>query len=250
MKNRTPIPTHRISIGDLDQIPQIKETAFLSDKVERIHPINWERSIVNEPVEFEEDKMEEESVALDIIDNDYVVEVKDPLKELHFSPSLNRDNEVTDDSNAHHSDQKLCGSNFSRSSSSNITCKTIHLSEEDLSSKEAVSISMVLGEVSLLLINYSHEKTDLKKNLKKPEGIELKERINNLNNMLAQLQQQILKQVSELELSFRNWERSFLANNSMCAPTVNDMKNDPYAADIFSRVKVGKSLLDIWNIAF
>ena len=70
------------------------------------------------------------------------------------------------------------------------------------------------------------------------------------NNIPENSGQIVQKYLFRREDEFRHWERSFLANNSMCPPTVNDIKNDPYAADIFSRVKVGKSLLDIWNIAF
>ena len=47
-----------------------------------------------------------------------------------------------------------------------------------------------------------------------------------------------------------NWERSFLVNNDMSLPTVNDRKEDLYAADIFRRLVLGKILLKYWNIAF
>ena len=68
--------------------------------------------------------------------------------------------------------------------------------------------------------------------------------------MLAQLQQKVLKEVGELELMSENWERSFLVNNDMSLPTVNDRKEDPYAVSIFRRLKLGSILLKHWNIAF
>ena len=67
--------------------------------------------------------------------------------------------------------------------------------------------------------------------------------------MLAQLQQKVFKKVGQLELMSGNWGRSFLVNNDISLPTVNDRKGDVYAADIFRRFMLGKILLKYWNIA-
>ena len=91
-------------------------------------------------------------------------------------------------------------------------------------------------------------KTSIK--LKKIKGDRLKEIMSNYNVMLAQLQQKVIKKVGELELMSGNWERSFLVNNDMSLPTVNDRKEDLYASDIFRRFMLGKILLKYWNIAF
>ena len=91
-------------------------------------------------------------------------------------------------------------------------------------------------------------KTSIK--LKKINGDRLKETMGNYNVMLAQLQQKVIKKVGELELMSGNWERSFLVNNAMSLPIVNDRKEDLYAADIFRRFMLGNILLKYWNIAF
>ena len=79
--------------------------------------------------------------------------------------------------------------------------------------------------------------------LNKIKGDRLKETMSNCNIMLAQLQQKLMKKVRELELMSGNWERSFLVNNDMSLPIVNDRKEDLYAADIFRRFMLGKILL-------
>ena len=91
-------------------------------------------------------------------------------------------------------------------------------------------------------------KTSIK--LKKVKEDRLKETMNNCKIMFAQLQQKVLKEVGELELKSENWERSFLVNNDMSLPTVNDREEDPYAVGIFRRLKLGNILLKHWNIAF
>ena len=52
LKNTTPIPTHKVLIGDLNDIPPIMETTFLSGKVEGIDlPVILNSSLVNQTVE-------------------------------------------------------------------------------------------------------------------------------------------------------------------------------------------------------
>ena len=78
----------------------------------------------------------------------------------------------------------------------------------------------------------------------------MKETTSNYNVMLAQLQQKVIQKVGELELMSGNWERSFLVNNDMSLPIVNNRKEHLYAANIFRRFMLGKVLLKYWNIAF
>ena len=59
LKNNTPIPTHKLLVGDLNDIPQIIETIFLSGKVENIVILN--SPFVNEIVECPENGLEEKS---------------------------------------------------------------------------------------------------------------------------------------------------------------------------------------------
>ena len=52
LKNNTPIPTHKVLIGDFNDIPQIMETTFSSHKVEGIDlPVILNSSLVNQTVE-------------------------------------------------------------------------------------------------------------------------------------------------------------------------------------------------------
>ena len=74
--------------------------------------------------------------------------------------------------------------------------------------------------------------------------------MNNCIVMLAQLQQKVFKKVGEVELMSENWEWSFLVNNDMSLTTVNDRKEDLYAANIFRRLMLGKILLKYCNIVF
>ena len=129
-------------------------------------------------------------------------------------------------------------------SSFNIDFKVTSFNKEAIKSKEALNISEVLGEVTPLVFQYSRMKTSIKP--KKIKGDRLKETMSNCNVMLAQLHQK----VGELELMSENWEWSFLVNNDMSLPTVNDRKEDLYVADIFRRLMLGKILLKYWNIAF
>ena len=62
--------------------------------------------------------------------------------------------------------------------------------------------------------------------------------------------QQVLEKVSTLKVQFKNWERSFLLENYLCAPSVSDVENNIYIADIFRKIQIGNQLLRSWNISF
>ena len=252
LKNNTPIPTHKVLIGDLNDIPQIMETTFLSGKVESIDlPVILNSSLVNETVECTEDGLQEECNDLENFTFNVVVDESNALCE---EPPLSiRDNEIEHTSeptecNAQSNERKLIPSCGDSGSSFNIDFKATSFDKDAIKSKVALNISVVLGEVIPLVRQYSCMKTSIK--LKEVKGNRLKETMNNCQDMLAKLQQKVLEEVGKLELKSENWERSFLVNNDMSLPTVNDRKEDPYAADIFRRLKIGKILLKHWTIAF
>ena len=156
--------------------------------------------------------------------------------------------EPTECTNAQSNERKLIPFSGDSGSSFNIDFKTTSFNKEGIKSKKALNISEVLGEVTPLICQYSRMKTSIK--LKNVKEDRLKETMNNCKIMFAQLQQKVLKEVGELELKSENWERSFLVNNDMSLPTVNDMEENPYAVGIFRRLKLGNILLKHWNIAF
>ena len=65
LKNNIPIPTHKLLVGDLNDIPQIIETTFLSGKVENI--VILSSPFVNEIVECPENGLEEKCNDLEIL---------------------------------------------------------------------------------------------------------------------------------------------------------------------------------------
>ena len=68
--------------------------------------------------------------------------------------------------------------------------------------------------------------------------------------MQARLQVQTLKQISILQEDFEKWERHFMLENDMCFPCIDNIKNDEKVLDVYCRIKIGKKLLQSWNISF
>ena len=64
----------------------------------------------------------------------------------------------------------------------------------------------------------------------------------------SKFQQEVLKKVSTLKVQFENWERSFLLENNLCAPSVSDVENNIYIADISGKIHIGNQLLRSRNI--
>ena len=71
-----------------------------------------------------------------------------------------------------------------------------------------------------------------------------------LKDTQSKFQQQVLKKVSTLKMQFKNRERSFLLENNLCAPSVSDVENNIYIADILRKIQIGNQLLRSWNISF
>ena len=126
--------------------------------------------------------------------------------------------------------------NESSSSKDNITSNSYCTSE-------ANAIFLVLGGSSEL-INY-----DIEKDLFKLGKASL-DTIESLKDTQSKFQQQVLKKVSTLQVQFENWERSFFLENNLCAPSVSDVKNNIYIAEIFKKIHIGNQLLRSWNISF
>ena len=117
--------------------------------------------------------------------------------------------------------------NESSSSKDNITSNSYCTSE-------ANAIFLVLGGSSEL-INY-----DIEKDLFKLGKASL-DTIESLKDTQSKFQQQV---------QFENWERSFFLENNLCAPSVSDVKNNIYIAEIFMKIHIGNQLLRSWNISF
>ena len=73
---------------------------------------------------------------------------------------------------------------------------------------------------------------------------------NILIDLQSQLQTQVLKKISLLKEELSEWERAFMANNSMSAPSHNDYLGDDYIAGINRKIRVGNQLLKKWDINF
>ena len=108
---------------------------------------------------------------------------------------------------------------------------------------EANAIYLVLGGSSELK-NYDMEKCLFKLGKASSDTIE------SLKDTQSKFQQQVLKQVSTLKVQFENWERSFLYENNLSAPSLCDVENNSYIADIFRKIRIGNQLLRSWNISF
>ena len=111
------------------------------------------------------------------------------------------------------------------------------------STSEANAIYLVLGG-SPLLKNYDMEKGLFKLGKASSDIIE------SLKDTQSKFQQQVLKIVSTLKVQFEKWERSFLSENNLCAPSVSDVENNIYIADIFRKIHIGNQLLKNWSISF
>ena len=99
---------------------------------------------------------------------------------------------------------------------------------------------LVVVKTVLLAINISSELNiyDMEKGLFKL-GKALSDTIESLKDTPSKFQQHVLNKVSTLKMQFKNWERSFLLENNLCAPSVSDVENNIYIADIFRKIHIG-----------
>ena len=115
LKNKTPIPTHKVLIGDLNDIPQIMDL-----------PVILNSSLVNETVECTEDGLKEE--CNDLGNFNFNVVVDEPNALCEEAPISIGDNEIEHTSaptecNAQNNERKLIPSYSDSDSSFNIDFK-------------------------------------------------------------------------------------------------------------------------------
>ena len=223
VNNNICIPTHEILLGNENENVVYRKTTFLSDKIENCpSPDTLSLKVENQLCTNEDFAGEDVT--------DFI------LENVAKPDNANFENISTD----------TCINNSEVSSSSVInlpSCsKTISSNTKDLSSKKANAISIVLGEISPLLQRYDHGLTILKRLQK--EKLNASENFkDHLLGMQSTLQQQVSKKVSELRSEFECWERSFLINNGLCAPTQSDFDGDNAITDINRRINIGNNML-------
>ena len=111
-----------------------------------------------------------------------------------------------------------------------------------LSSREANAISIVVGEISPLLLRYERGVTIFKHLL--PEKLDAS--INFIDEMVhitRTLQQQVVTKLCELKSEFETWERSILINNNLRPPTKCDRSGDSAITHINNRIDIGNKIL-------
>ena len=107
---------------------------------------------------------------------------------------------------------------------------------------EGQCIQKVLQKTPVELKRYD----ELKYNIKH-KGEKVKK--DNVLNLLTPLQVNVSRTVTELEKDIENWERSYIVNNNLCAPTNNDRAGDLSVSSKLNRIKIGKKLLKTqWKI--
>ena len=227
------VPTHEILIGNEDEMVQYRKTTFLSDRVEINNslPTYSKSSIVTAPV-------------------NYIEELEEDLTDFTI-----REVDNITCSTGHCSDYSNSGSSsISIVNEAIDSSKPNSMNTNNLSSKEASAIHLVLGEISPLLSKYDREKAAFKdfqtKQMGKQSSMISNDYTSNLLDMQSTLQTQVLKKISTLKTDFENWERSFLIKNDMCAPGNGDIEDNSSIADISRRIKIANQLLKNWGIAF
>ena len=233
--NKISIPTHVIFEGSDDEVVRCVPTQFLADKITSTDPcdLNISTRIEEMGLELAEDEEEEVITDFQLVDSNPI--------------SVSSDNVANCDPYKIYDDQAstsgVSGEKFkvvSSSSSQNLDnaeCSSSYVTQE------ARAIGAVLG-YSPLLNKYDHTKTFFKKNT---SNVVLK---NSLIDMLSQLKTQVLKQTSLLRKEINEWERSFMANNFISAPSQEDYRRDGRIADAKRKLSVGEHLLRKWEINF
>ena len=230
--NNICIPMHEIMIGNEDdKVVYIKKT-FLSDKIENsASPDTLSLKIVNQLNTNEE--FVEEDVTDFVLEN---VAMPDSANFEHISTDTCVNSSITCGSSSSAINFPSC----SRTSSSN---------SNDLSSKKANAISIVLGEISPLLQRYDRGVT-IYKRLQKEKLNASGSFKDDLLDIQSTLHQQVIRKVSELKREFECWERSFLINNDFCAPVQCDLAGNNAITDINRRINIGSNILNNWDITF
>ena len=240
LKHKICIPAHEIFVGKGDEIAKRIPTTYLGDKLFDDHS----------STKLEDDKDDNDGITDFEIGDCPVIDTVDMFQAVSkpstkVLPDTAMDNTVSnhscdrDGSSSHvNNNTPLINDNINVASSS----KDSNTSNS-YSTSEANAIYLVLGG-SLLLKNYDMEKGLFKLGKASSDIIE------SLKDTQRKFQQQVLKTVSTLKVQFEKWERSFLSENNLCAPSVSDVENNIYIADIFRKIHIGNQLLKNWSISF
>ena len=110
--------------------------------------------------------------------------------------------------------------------------------EISLNTREARDIYQVLGNFSQALLKFDRKKSAKASPLVTEDDI---------LECRAPLETMTLKKVRELKEEYQQWERSFMLENDLAAPTGSEL--DPMS-DKYGRIKKGEQLLRKWQIFF
>ena len=250
LKNKICIPAHEVFIGNEGEIAQCTPTTYIGDN---LFDDSSSGPFVCSSSTTEDDKEEEDDIT-DFEIGDYpvintgnmdqaVIESRDKI-----SPDSALDNTV-----CNHSCEKIIEAGSSSYVINNPPLLNDNINEASSSedsitsnsyfTSEANAIYLVLGGSSELK-NYDMEQGLFKLGKASSDTIE------SLKDTRSKFQQQVLKKVSTLQMQFENWERSFLLENNLCAPSVSDVENNIYIADILRKIHIGNQLLRSRNISF
>ena len=253
VKNKICIPTHVIFEGSDDEVVRCLPTQFLADKIISTNPscdLNISTRIDEVGLGIAEDEEEEVITDFQLVDSNPFTMML-PIRDSEI-----RESSVSSDNVANCDPYKICddqasssgvsGEKFkivSSSSSQNLDNAECTSSDTSYVTQEARAIGAVLG-YSPLLNKYDHTKAFFKNNT---SNVVLK---NSLIDMQSQLQTKVLKQTSLLRKEINEWERSFMANNFISAPSQENYRCDGRIADAKRKLSVGEHLLRKWEINF
>ena len=198
LDNNICIPTHEILEGNEDEKVSYRKTIILSDKI--LNNTSPATQILRKSQIVTEDFVEEDLT-------DFVLETVPNSGAFIRRGSSSSDNDLPPISSS------------SNSYSNN------------LKSKEANTISCVLGEISPLLKKYDNGVTIFRRLQEEKQNASDHFRAN-LIDIQSTLQQEVITKISELKTEFECWERSFLITNNSCAPISNDFANNNVIGDI------------------
>ena len=217
MKNKICIPVYEIFVGNEDEVVQRIPKTYLGEKLfDHSHSVQFESSpstTLNNTYEEEDDitdfEIGEHYCSQDSLLDEYLV-----IDTLNLDkPVIDFNNEIVSDSALNNnivpnlSDEKvvMVGSHSSVSNDpplidkNALGCSKDSHTSDSYSSSEANTLYLVLGGSSEL------KKYDMEKHLFKLGKASL-DTVNSLKYSLAKFQQQVLKEVSTLEVQFGNWK--------------------------------------------
>ena len=130
------------------------------------------------------------------------------------------------------------------------TQSSSNTNSHNLSSREAIAFSHVLGEITPMLKRFDQGVMIFTRLCRDKLYQEISSQFKNeMCQLQSTLQQLIKTKVSELKIKFKSWEESFLSNNSHM-PTVDDISRNCVMADIDLRINIGENILNDLTISF